>query len=458
MKRLIPVLAVVVTLLVAAACGTPAADAPTTPPSSTTARQQWVADGDPSSDTVVIRSLTVQDLLIVVTQRDVTAFDRATGAQRWFVHSPDYEGRGTAFCGASRGVDSVGRLALSIGFVTSELRPVTSSCVGVLAIDTAAGRITWDAVLAYERGSLSGRVAGMPVEVVGDVAIVAWDVNLYGLDMRDGKVAWKRQFQSGPELDHPNCPTSDMMPTSAGVVLLTHCVLPDGRSYYGLVDMDRRGVPRRTHDLSDERIGAELGSAGLVSADPVVVSARPHDPADQRTLTVALTNTWELGMVRADPPDSPGAVVAVPAGFATPPAGAYSFRNRALAADDDVLYSVTPPNRGAANRIVAHDTETGEELWTHEEPGRLAMQVLAVEEEQIVVLQSALDDVNDHSQSVVALRRHDGSVLDRKTSAPENPNGGPAEATFYEYLRADGRAYGIHVNNTDRYHLVYTVG
>ncbi len=363
------------------------------------------------------------------------------------------------FCGASRTTGPDGQIALSLGFVKSET-PLSASCLGVTVLDTTSGRLGWDTTVAYEGGVLQGDVAGMPLEIVKDTVVVGWDFNVFGLALADGSQRWHSRLQSEPGLRYPNCPLVDLVPGAAeSVTVLAHCILRNGRTYYSLAEISAVGRTVRAHDLTDAEAGAPIGTAQLISGAPPVLSLTSRDTNDDRTFLLGFTPEWVPGLHRADRMTSPDALATVAVGFANGIPGAYSPDNRALV-DGGVLYAVTAPNQQTANRLVALDLASGRELWSLRTDGQVAMQVLETSRNRVRVLRSAVDEQNDHTQSVVEVDRVTGAVLDVVSDTPQNSSGGPAHSAFYSYTWADDRAYAVHVANYDdsAYRFVFTVG
>ncbi|SDH60874.1 PQQ-like domain-containing protein [Actinokineospora alba] len=420
----------------------------------------WTTKGEKDSKDNALRILNSDKDLIIVTARDVTAIGREDGEVKWFTKAPDIEAAEGAFCGAGNTPSSDNKLALTLGLVENKSKPISANCGIVTVIDLKTGELGWSTTVAYAQGAISEKTRGMPVEIVDDVVVATWDFNVFGLDLATGDSKWHVKLKSDPN-GKPNCPVNGMLPAGPdSVVVKTTCIQPNGDALFSVAELTAKGTIGRSANITDADAGAPISSMKLLAGSPVVLNVTPKPGPDERMSIVTLDDDWKVQSVIHDERGDAKAdyvLATVPIGFATTPVGAYQEQSRSLVSGNTMV-SLTAPNKGKPNRIVATDLKTGKDLWATEEPALLFMQVLAIEGDKVYALQSALENTKDFDQSVVELDLKDGKVKDKKTTEVISPNDGPPTITFYGFTFKDGRAYGVHFQNSDTQWLAYSVG
>lgn len=441
---------------------TPAADNPTeqNKPAGDKPFKPWTTEGDDESKDNVIRILNSGEDLIIVTARDVTAISRENGKVKWFTKAPEVDSGEAAFCGAGNTTSSDGKLALTLGLIEGKPKPVTPNCGVVGVIDLATGKLGWSTTVAYAQGAISEKHAGMPVEIVDDIVVATWDFNVFGLDLATGATKWHVKLKSEPD-GRPNCPVKGMLPASAkSVVVKATCIQTNGDALFSIAEITSEGAIGRSANITDADAQLKISSMTLLSGSPVVLNVNPKPGPDERVSIVTLDDAWKIKSVIHDERGDAKAeypLAFVPIGLTTTPIGAYQEQSRSLFSGDTMV-SVTAPNKGKPNRLVATDLKTGKDLWATEEPDLLFMQVLAIEGDKVFALQSALKNTKDFAQSVVEIDLRDGKVNGKKTTEVISPNDGPPTITFYGFTFKDGRAYGVQFQNSDTQWLAYSVG
>lgn len=420
----------------------------------------WTTKGEKDSKDNPLRILNSGEDLIIVTARDVTAISRADGEVKWFTKAPNIEAAEGAFCGAGNTTSPDNKLALTLGLVEGKSKPITPNCGIVTVIDLKTGELGWSTTVAYAQGAISAKTAGMPVEIVAGVVVATWDFNVFGLDLATGDSKWHVKLKSDPN-GKPNCPANGMLPAGPdSVVVKATCIQPNGDALFSVAELTAEGAIGRTANITDTDAGAPISSMKLLAGSPVVLNVTPKPGPDERASIITLDDGWKVQSVIHDErgdPKSDKALATVPIGFSVAPIGAYQEQSRALVSGNTMV-SVTAPNKGKPNRLVATDLKTGKDLWATEEPALLFMQVLAIEGDKVYALQSALENTKDFDQSVVEVDLKDGKVKGKKTTEVISPNDGPPTIIFYGFTFKDGRAYGVQFQNSDTQWLAYSVG
>jgi hypothetical protein len=398
----------------------------------------------------VIRVVTVNHDLIVVTQRDVTSIDRRTGEKNWHTGLERFD---TAegpivFCGASTtSVDD--RLALTLGVDLESpesgnvYRP---SCGLATSMDLRTGTLGEAVQLGYEGGGppKGQQVDGMPVEYVGDQIVVTWNATIFGLDAADLSTRWKFVVGDQEGRQGDLCSIDDMAIGGGGdsVVTISGCITETGETTYHVDEVTDSGRLAHTYQPSNSDAKIEISSLDLLSGDPVVIYV--HGQLGGTKALITLDESWQGHSVIRDSrtqPKSSKALTTVGIGWDTR-IGSYHIPSRSLVSGDTMV-SFTPPNRGRENELVATNLRTKEEIWTCTAPsGTVIWQVLAIEKGRVFAL--AADISADGSKHhVISVDSKSGKFRDQKSTAVTTPGGDGASASHLGYVYADGRAYAV---------------
>ncbi|MEQ4204485.1 hypothetical protein [Actinopolymorpha sp. B9G3] len=417
--------------------------------------QPWQAEAnDGPRPGEVIRTLTAGQDLIIVTQRDVTSIDRRTGEKNWNtgVANLDNPQGKAAFCGASTTAAN-GVIAVAAGWdpKAKEGGRYRPTCGLVSLLDLETGKLGATVQVAYTEGAGSVPVNGVPVEIIGDTVVAAWNSTIFGLNLADLSTRWNYQLEQGPGRKGQSCRITDMAlgESDRVVVAMSTCTRQWSADVTRYVDeVDVAGRPLRNHQFSDEETRTEIASLEMVSASPLVVSVYPGVKVKGQvgSLVTLGGDSWQVQNVIHDertkherPNDEAFTMVSI--GWDSR-VGTYRVPNRTLVSDE-TLVSFTPPNRGKPNALVVVDLSSGKELWTSPAPaGTVYWQVLAIEDDAVVALAADTDN-KARGLHVVRVDRKTGKVIDRETTEVQTPTGGRVVVQFYGFVYADKRAYGV---------------
>ncbi|ONI81594.1 hypothetical protein ALI144C_20040 [Actinosynnema sp. ALI-1.44] len=299
------------------------------------------------------------------------------------------------------------------------------------------------------------------IGVVGALVALNWSFNVFGLRAETGERQWHIKLKSREQQAEPNCTVYNMSPGPQSIAITASCI--EFTTFVELVAeiaADGKITRTRTVSAKDAQVG-DIGSIKMISGFPVVLYVHPKDTNDKVPSVVSLDQAWNIqGVIREERTTgmtSDEALTFASAGFNVMPAGAYPQPSRALV-KDTMMYAFTKPNTGKPNKAVAVDLKTGKPRWESQNDGNLYLQILAVQDDKVFVLESGLNENKDHNQSIVTLDTTTGKVVDKVTTKIENPKGESVVAISYAFVYADQRAYAVNTANDDRTWLAYSVG
>jgi hypothetical protein len=444
--------------------------------------ESWTApaiDGPDRGE--VIRTLTTESDLIIVTQRSVTSLDRRTGEQNWHSHMEQFDGTADSgevwvLCGASTTASDDQQLAVTSGFDESpvgegDTAVYAATCGLVMLVDLTTGEFTHSVQVAYEgAGSPNpGLDTGMPVEIMGDTVVVTWYATIFGLDLGDLSEQWRWVVGTQRDREPFECSVDDMQRGEGDQLVVGYgCISDVGEITHFVEELSATGEVGQGHEITAaEAEVPEISSLDLVTASPVVYHVYPGlvdgAPDDGVHSLVTLDESWQVLSVIHDErtaEDSDQGLVTSSVGFMTNRTGAWTETSRSVVAEQ-TLISFTPPNEGE-NELVAVDLATGENLWTAPATtGYAFWQVLAVEDGSVLAVAIAEEGP---SQAIVRVDLASGEVQDEVTtdvSSVANDGNGVALAASVGYVYADGRAYGVdftRAGDIETSWMAFTVG
>ncbi|WP_341684319.1 PQQ-binding-like beta-propeller repeat protein [Nocardia farcinica] len=334
----------------------------------------WSAPADRAADTETAGFWHTGDTVVRATAAGLTAYDTATGAQRWTTTFPGRD----VVCAMSRGADGVGLVAT---------HAETAPCARVAAVDLATGGTLWE---LRETELADGADV---LAVLDDAAILVGEKQIRAVGRGDGAPRWQYP------LPERTCGSPRLLAGSHAVVLVHRC------------DTD-------THELHalDPRTGNLAWQAGVpfegartvipVSADPLVVHVAESGKR-ARSAFAAFDRTGRLtATIPTDDPELPISSIGGTAFAATP--------ITRTVVTPTTLVAVARPAGGRGYRLVAHELATGARLWTgdllDDDPDALALdgdRVLVCYDEARVLGLGAADLRSGADSHVgVALIRH----------------------------------------------------
>ncbi|KZB81896.1 PQQ-binding-like beta-propeller repeat protein [Amycolatopsis regifaucium] len=380
------------------------------------------------------------DTLVVVRDKYVAAFARADGKQRWLTEVPG----GKRACGAS--VEPVdGRIAFAYG--------EEKTCDHAAVLDLKDGKLGWQQPLEVPQKLQGDRPPKSAIlQIVGDVVFATQGEGMGALDLATGAKKWAKTHMREPDqADSPTCAGQDAVPRDGKIVVVMTCLTGE----YGLsmlrVDASTGNIEGQEH-LPKE--SSSLGDVGVLSVKPLLVYGKTTDAGTYFLFEDDLKLKSKID--GGDPFTPDGLNGTDGQGFDSDASGTEHEVSPALVAEE-VLYTITMPQAGTVNALVAVELNTGRRKWSAKVPAGTVMAPLAIEDGQVITEVAPVE--RDGPQRVVKIAVADGAVtplVEAQIENADNDKNGPISG-LYRYLWADGRVYAVS-GRFPKYSLdIYTV-
>ncbi len=367
-----------------------------------------------------------EDTLVVVRDKYVAAFTRADGKQRWLTEVPD----GKRACGAS--VEPVdGKIAFAYG--------EEKTCDNAAVLDLKDGKLGWRQPLEVPQKLQGDRPPKSAIlQIAGDAVFVTQGEGMAALDLATGTKKWAKTHMRAPDrADDPTCAGEDAVPKDGKIVVVMTCLTGD----YGLsmlrVDASTGNI-EVAEDLPKE--SSSLGDVGVISVKPLLVYGKTTDTGTYFLFGDDLKLQSKID--GGDPFTPDGLTGADGQGFDHDASGTEHLVSPALVTEE-VLYTITMPQAGTVNALVAVDLKTGQRKWSAKVPEGTVMAPLAIEDGQVITEVAPVERTGP--QRVVKVAVADGAVtpmVEAQIENADNDKNGPISG-LYRYLWADSRVYAV---------------
>jgi outer membrane protein assembly factor BamB len=372
-----------------------------------------------------LASWLVDDAIVVVRDKYVASFARANGKQNWLTEVPDGQNR---FCGASA-VPADGKIALGFGD--------EKTCENATVLDLKDGKLGWQQPLKVPQklaGTSPPEVAVL--QIVGDVVFVGQEEGIAGLDLATGTQKWAKTLIRQVDNEDP-CSAADLMPKDGKIVLVMTCLIGDHGLSLLSVDPATGNVEL---EESLPRTAQMLVGIGILSLKPLVVYSSDGTKGVYQVFDDQLKVTSTIDGGTSHEPD--GLAGADGMGFGVDASGTEHNGGRAVVTDD-TMYTVTTPQAGTVNALVAVDLKSGQRKWEAKIPDGTVMTPIAVENGQVITEVAPVDKKGP--QRVVKVAVGDGAVTpyaEVKIKNDDRDDFGPT-AGHYRYYWAEDRVYAV---------------
>lgn len=364
------------------------------------------------------------DALVVATEVNVVAYDRASGRPKWTVVPPeDAPGNGRPlFCGASPSVGG-NRVALAYG---RERQGRIADCTNVAALDLGTGKLVWHTKIASPDEGINGAPRGALLEILGDTLIVGWDAYVITHRMLDGTQVSKVGLIH--DSSRPNCEVHDLVAAKDIAYLTARCLgpfVPD----QSVAIVGKSGKLKTVKDFTRANAGMTIQTGHLVSTSPTVLLSRDKDNGSVQgaylTLDPALAISTTIPIRNDLSMEDFGTGVQV----TTHPYYRTLVAGQTLVTVSNVYLKKT-------NTMSAWDLTTGQRRWETSIPNARILTPVAVDGSSII---AATD-----TPATIRIDIADGSVQSTKDH-PGKGVGGTLHS--YRFVWADERMYAVRSRN-----------
>ncbi|WP_083255198.1 PQQ-binding-like beta-propeller repeat protein [Amycolatopsis orientalis] len=367
-----------------------------------------------------------EDTLVVVRDKYVAAFTRANGERRWLTEVP----AGKRACGAS--VEPVdGKIAFAYG--------EEKTCDNAALIDLKDGKLGWQQPMEVPQKLKGDRPPKSAIlQIAGDAVFVTQGEGMASLDLATGAPKWAKTHTREPDqADDPTCAGQDAVPRDGKIIVAMTCLTGE----YGLsmlrVDASTGNIEVAEHQPKES---SSLGNVGIISAKPLLVYGKTTDTGTYFRFGDDLKLASKID--GGDPFTPDGLTGADGQGFDSDASGTEHLVSPALVTEE-VLYTITMPQAGTVNALVAVDLKTGQRKWSAKVPEGTVMAPLAIEDGQVITEVAPVTRTGP--QRVVKVAVADGAVtpmVEAPIENADNDKNGPI-AGLYRNLWADGRVYAV---------------
>lgn len=417
--------------LALAGCAQPIAGNPTAGTNEPMAKP-WQLDTqafDPWNYTV--ESWLLDDLLVIATDKTVSARSRGTGDKKWSVDVPKVDGAPGRFCGSSREIVN-GHIALAFGAAAPR-----SDCLGVTVVDVKAGRPGWAQQVPSDPRS---RTYKGYVEVIGDRVVLVSGTHVNGFRLTDGSGQWTLSFD--------DCDGLDLAVVFDKPTIIARC--NPGKSPLELVVVNPAdGKVERRKGLTDAETKTTLLGGSFVATSPLVI--KTTSTKDFGSYAVFDTSLSIKSVVHAGQESDPNALNVNSAGVGeSGPKPEYH-----VLVTDELLITPTLPSKGQANHLIAFDMATGAQRWKTSVAGSWLQRAVALEGGVLtVVVTSKFGDNGDHQ--LMRAEAADGKLQPLRGTTPGAETAGSPQNCRLTW--ADGRVYAIRWTANRHFSPLFTIG
>ncbi|MBO3743948.1 DUF1707 domain-containing protein [Actinoplanes flavus] len=333
------------------------ARAPGPPPPGRNLAVQWQAGPDRPSDVYAAGTWVHGDTLIRVREDQATAYDVATGRERWTFPAPDRQEVCTMSRGVSDGVGVIGLGADENGLI----------CNTLVAVDLATGKTLWRRTRSVGDSGTSAGAVDDEVGIAGNTVVFKEGTGFTAVSLRDNRLRWRKAAPA-------TCAAYSVTAAGNDAVLISACAADAARLVMAepASGRVRFQAPLRMHP--DDALVSRAGNTKttvVLSTTPLVVRT-----TDDGTRTADAVLSFDAqGNRRAAIPLSQPDLDVGPAQVPGPYPGfipSPGARVRALAVvGDTLIIPVRPAGGSEENRVAAFALADGRRLWDTELPDQV---------------------------------------------------------------------------------------